>query len=56
VLSAAAWLVDREFDAEVGVLAAEESPDDVGAKVEPGRPAIDIGSRDHGRAAQRRNR
>ena len=42
VLSAAAWLVEREFDAEVRVLAAEEAPDDVAAKAEPGRPAIDI--------------
>ena len=41
-LSAAAWLVEREFDAEVRVLPAGEAPDDVAAKAEPGRPAIDI--------------
>ena len=41
-LSAAAWLLEREFDAEVRVLPAEEAPDDVAAKAEPGRPAIDI--------------
>ena len=42
MLSAAAWLVEREFDAEVRVLAAEEAPEDVAARAEPGRPAIDI--------------
>ncbi|PSQ33944.1 leucine--tRNA ligase [Halobacteriales archaeon SW_12_69_24] len=41
-LSAAAWLLEREFDAEVRVLAAEEAPGDVAANAEPGRPAIDI--------------
>ncbi|WP_336136546.1 leucine--tRNA ligase [Natronomonas amylolytica] len=41
-LQSAAWLVEREFDAEVRVLTAEEAPDDVANKAEPGRPAIDI--------------
>ena len=41
-LESTAWLVEREFDAEVRVLAAGEAPDDVAAKAEPGRPAIDI--------------
>jgi leucyl-tRNA synthetase len=41
-LSAAAWLLEREFDAEVRVLTAEEAPDDVASRAEPGRPAIDI--------------
>ena len=41
-LSAAAWLLEREFDAEVRVLPAGEAPDDIAAKAEPGRPAIDI--------------
>jgi leucyl-tRNA synthetase len=41
-LRAAAWLLEREFDAEVRVLAAAEAPEDVAAKTEPGRPAIDI--------------
>jgi leucyl-tRNA synthetase len=41
-LRRAAWLIEREFDAEVRVLAADEAPDDVAAKAEPGRPAIDI--------------
>jgi leucyl-tRNA synthetase len=40
-LEAAAWLVEREFDADVRVLTAEEA-DDVAGKAEPGRPAIDI--------------
>ncbi|QLD89739.1 leucine--tRNA ligase [Natronomonas salina] len=41
-LEAAAWLVEREFDADVRVLTAEEAPDDVAAKAQPSRPAIDI--------------
>ncbi len=41
-LEAAAWLVEREFDAEVRVLSADETDEDVVRKAEPGRPAIDI--------------
>jgi len=41
-LRSAAWLLEREFDAEVRVLAADEAPDDVAGRAEPGRPAIDI--------------
>ncbi|QLD85802.1 leucine--tRNA ligase [Natronomonas halophila] len=41
-LQSAAWLVEREFDAEVRVLTAEEAPDSVANKAEPGRPAINI--------------
>ncbi|WP_254838937.1 leucine--tRNA ligase [Natronomonas marina] len=41
-LQSAAWLVEREFDAEVRVLAAAEADDDVAGRAEPGRPAIDI--------------
>ncbi|QLG29096.1 leucine--tRNA ligase [Halorarum halophilum] len=41
-LEEAAWLVEREFDAPVRVLRAEEADDDVARKAEPGRPAIDI--------------
>ncbi|WP_415087602.1 leucine--tRNA ligase [Natronomonas sp.] len=41
-LQSAAWLVDREFDADVRVLTAAEAPDDVASKAEPSRPAIDI--------------
>jgi leucyl-tRNA synthetase len=41
-LQSAAWLVEREFDAEVRVLTAEEAPEDVADKAEPGRPAINI--------------
>ena len=41
-LEAAAWLIEREFDAEVRVLAAAEAPDDVAKEAEPSRPAIDI--------------
>ena len=41
-LESAAWLIEREFDAEVRVLAAEDAPDDVAKKAEPSRPAIDI--------------
>jgi leucyl-tRNA synthetase len=39
-LQRAAWLIEREFDAEVRVLTAEEADDD--SHAEPGRPAIDI--------------
>jgi len=41
-LEAAAWLVEREFDAPVRVVRAEDAADDVVSKAEPGRPAIDI--------------
>ena len=41
-LRAAAWLVEREFDADVRVLPAEEADADVAGKAEPSRPAIDI--------------
>ena len=41
-LSAAAWLLEREFDADVRVLRAADAPEDVAARAEPGRPAIDI--------------
>ena len=41
-LESAAWLIEREFDAEVRVLAAADAPDDVAGKAEPSRPAIDI--------------
>jgi len=41
-LVAAAWLVEREFDAPVRVVRAAEADDDVANEAEPGRPAIDI--------------
>jgi len=41
-LVAAAWLIEREFDAPVRVVRAAEAADDVAKKAEPGRPAIDI--------------
>ncbi|QZP37009.1 leucine--tRNA ligase [Halobaculum magnesiiphilum] len=41
-LEAAAWLIEREFEAPVRVLSAEEADDAVANKAEPGRPAIDI--------------
>jgi leucyl-tRNA synthetase len=41
-LEAAAWLIEREFDAEVRVLPATDAPDEITAKAEPSRPAIDI--------------
>ncbi|MFC7176470.1 leucine--tRNA ligase [Halosegnis marinus] len=41
-LERAAWLLEREFDAEVRVLTADEADDDTVRKAEPGRPAIDI--------------
>ncbi|PSP47264.1 leucine--tRNA ligase [Halobacteriales archaeon QH_7_69_31] len=41
-LRAAAWLLEREFDADVRVLRAVDAPEDIVARAEPGRPAIDI--------------
>ncbi|MFB6071977.1 MAG: leucine--tRNA ligase [Halobacterium sp.] len=41
-LAAAAWLVEREFDAPVRVVRADDADDSVAEKAEPGRPAIDI--------------
>jgi leucyl-tRNA synthetase len=41
-LEAAGWLLEREFDATVRVVRADEADDDVAAGAEPGRPAIDI--------------
>ncbi|MFB6156124.1 MAG: leucine--tRNA ligase [Haloferacaceae archaeon] len=41
-LERAAWLVEREFDADVRVMAAEDAPDDLAEKARPGRPAIQI--------------
>jgi leucyl-tRNA synthetase len=41
-LRAAAWLIEREFDTTVRVLAAAEASDDIAAEAEPARPAIDI--------------
>ena len=41
-LRAAAWLIEREFDAPVTVTRASEADDAVVRKAEPGRPAIDI--------------
>ncbi|QCJ47098.1 leucine--tRNA ligase [Haloprofundus sp. MHR1] len=41
-LERAAWLVEREFDAEVRVLGADEADDDIARKASPGRPAIHI--------------
>ncbi|KTG10722.1 leucine--tRNA ligase [Haloprofundus marisrubri] len=41
-LERAAWLIEREFDAEVRVLGAEEADDSVARKASPGRPAIHI--------------
>ncbi|MEF8851748.1 MAG: leucine--tRNA ligase [Haloarculaceae archaeon] len=41
-LERAAWLVEREFDADVEVLAAEEADPDVVADARPGRPGIRI--------------
>ena len=41
-LERAVWLIEREFDAAVDVLAADDAPDDLAGNAEPGRPAIDI--------------
>jgi leucyl-tRNA synthetase len=41
-LERAAWLVDREFGAEVVVQSADDADDSLASKAEPGRPAIDI--------------
>jgi len=41
-LRAAAWLIEREFDAPVRVERAADADDSVVRKAEPGRPAIDI--------------
>jgi leucyl-tRNA synthetase len=41
-LERAAWLVEREFDAEVRVLSAADAPDELASKARPGRPAIQI--------------
>ncbi|WP_276249423.1 leucine--tRNA ligase [Haloarcula rara] len=40
----AAWLVEREFSADVVVESADEADDGLASKAEPGRPAIDIES------------
>ncbi|PSP84553.1 leucine--tRNA ligase [Halobacteriales archaeon QS_6_64_34] len=41
-LERAAWLIEREFGAEVVVQSAEAAGDSLASKAEPGRPAIDI--------------
>ncbi|MDF9747197.1 leucine--tRNA ligase [Natrinema salsiterrestre] len=41
-LESAAWLIEREFDAPVRVVRADEADDDVLGNAEPGRPAIEI--------------
>ncbi|WP_440766395.1 leucine--tRNA ligase [Natronorubrum sp. DTA7] len=41
-LESAAWLIEREFDAPVSVVRAEEADDSVVTNAEPGRPAIEI--------------
>jgi len=41
-LQRAAWLIEREFDAEVVVRSADEASEDLVGKAEPGRPGIEI--------------
>jgi len=41
-LERAAWLIEREFGADVDVVSAEDAPDDLAADARPGRPAIRI--------------
>ncbi|MFA9516824.1 leucine--tRNA ligase [Halopenitus sp. H-Gu1] len=41
-LRSAAWLIEREFDAPVRVVRAQDAADDVARQAEPGRPAINI--------------
>ncbi|MGM0448249.1 MAG: leucine--tRNA ligase [Methanobacteriota archaeon] len=41
-LRAAAWLIEREFDAPVRVEHADDADESVVSKAEPGRPAINI--------------
>jgi len=41
-LQRAAWLIEREFGAEVLVQSADDAEDSLASKAEPGRPAIDI--------------
>ncbi|WP_299234429.1 leucine--tRNA ligase [Natronomonas sp.] len=41
-LTAAAWLIEREFDAEVRVLTASEADGELADEAEPARPAIEI--------------
>ncbi|MDS0476382.1 leucine--tRNA ligase [Natrinema sp. 1APR25-10V2] len=41
-LESAAWLIEREFEAPVHVVRADEAEADVLANAEPGRPAIEI--------------
>ena len=42
MLRAATWLIEREFDAPVNIIHAEDAPAGVARQAEPGRPAIDI--------------
>ncbi len=41
-LRRANWLFEREFDADIRLLTADEADDDLAAKARPGRPAIHI--------------
>ncbi|MFA9416314.1 leucine--tRNA ligase [Natrinema sp. HArc-T2] len=41
-LEAAAWLIEREFEAPVNVVQADEADESVLKNAEPGRPAIEI--------------